>query len=65
MEYRLNNANDYFLGVFLNDNNNNESKLIGYVCGTLTKGNILTHDTMFKHDKEGSMFYFINNSFDN
>eukprot|EP01080_Neovahlkampfia_damariscottae_P003819 gene3819-6980_t len=46
--YRLKNAGDYFLGHF--DEN---EKIIGYVCGTLSNDEKLTHDSMFEHVKNG------------
>jgi predicted GNAT family N-acyltransferase len=45
--YRLNNASDYFYGIFEN------KKVIGYVCGTLSKNEKLTHESMFQHQSDG------------
>ena len=49
--YRLENASNLFLGLF--DEN---EKIIGYVCGTLSNEEKLTHESMFQHQNNGGKF---------
>eukprot|EP00002_Diphylleia_rotans_P038168 TRINITY_DN8640_c0_g1_i1.p1 TRINITY_DN8640_c0_g1~~TRINITY_DN8640_c0_g1_i1.p1 ORF type:complete len:168 (-),score=30.39 TRINITY_DN8640_c0_g1_i1:32-535(-) len=46
LEYRINNAGEFFLGAYGPD-------LLGFVCGTLSKGEHLEHHSMQHHDKDG------------
>lgn len=40
-------AGDYFLVALLDE------QIVGYACGTLTRGTELSHETMYRHDPAG------------
>ena len=48
LKYRLEYAPEYFLGGF-----NADQELVGFVCGTCTDQNELSHDTMSTHVQGG------------
>lgn len=49
MEYRLENANDYFQVYAQND-----SAIVGFVNGTLIPTSYITHESMHSHDPNGN-----------
>ena len=50
--YRQSVAPTLFLGAY-DQSNNDEKKLIGFICSTLSKSDSLTHESMTTHDPEG------------
>ena len=50
LAFRQSNAGEFFWGCYPD----NDTKPIGFVCGTLTKDITLTHDSMGTHEPDGS-----------
>ena len=50
--YRQSVAPSLFLGAF-DQSTNNEKRLIGFICSTLSRSESLTHESMTVHDPEG------------
>lgn len=50
--YRQSVAPDLFLGAY-DQSDNEEKRLIGFICSTLSKSESLTHESMMVHDPEG------------
>ncbi len=54
LRYRVDNAGDYFLvGCSAGSGPGGADEIVSYVCGTLIKGETLTHESMSTHDVEG------------
>ena len=49
LDFRLKHAGDYFWGAY-----SEHGALLGFVCGTLTKAETLTEESMSEHDADGS-----------
>ena len=54
LDFRLKHAGDYFWGAY-----SEHGALLGFVCGTLTKAETLTEESMSEHDADGPL---VNNS---
>lgn len=50
--YRQSVAPNLFLGAY-DQTNDNEKRLVGYICSTLSKSETLTHESMTTHDPDG------------
>ena len=56
MRYRVENAGDYFLvGSSAGAGPGGTDEIVSYVCGTLIKGQTLTHESMSKHEADGDV----------
>ena len=54
LRYRVENAGDYFLvGCSAGSGPVGADEIVSYVCGTLIKGETLTHESMSTHDADG------------
>ena len=54
LRYRVDNAGDYFLvGCSAGSGPGGADEIVSYVCGTLIKGETLTHESMSTHDSDG------------
>jgi len=54
LRYRVENAGDYFLvGCSAGSGPGGADEIVSYVCGTLIKGETLTHESMSTHDADG------------
>lgn len=54
LRYRVENAGDYFLvGCSASSGPGGADEIVSYVCGTLIKGETLTHESMSTHDADG------------
>ena len=54
LRYRVENAGDYFLvGCSAGSGPGGAYEIVSYVCGTLIKGETLTHESMSTHDADG------------
>ena len=54
LRYRVENAGDYFLvGCSAGSGPGGADEIVSYVCGTLNKGETLTHESMSTHDADG------------
>ena len=49
LDFRLKHAGDYFWGAY-----SEHGALLGFVCGTLTKAETLTEESMSEHDADGA-----------